>query len=186
MSSNPMLVKLSSVLGGAVAIFLIDWFYVAYITAHGFEIKTEKLAVGSLSFPVQLQWLPVLGIMLVTLVAWYEVSTRIIPRRGGLEFDPLARLRLIRVIAISIAIFACILYIPYMTGSNWFWGRLSELGRSSSQIRDFGQSLLPTVESAVTTYPLWQYSLSQVLSTAAIVVTAWALGRAAKRPRRPR
>jgi len=186
MSSSPTLVKVSSVLGVTVAIFLLDWFYVAYLIAHGFEVKAQELTVGGLSFSIPLQWLPVLGIVIMSLVAWYEVSARIFPRRAGPEIDPLARLRLMRVVAFSITIFVCVLYIPYLVGSNWFWARLSEFGRSVSQVRDFGQSLLPTVESAVTLYPLWQYSLSQVLASGAMVFVAWVVGRVAKRPRKPR
>ncbi len=186
MSSTPALVKMSTIFGATAAMLLLDWFFLIYLTAHGFEAKAQELSLGGLSFAIPLDLLPVLGILIVSLVVWYEVSGRIFPRRTGLEIDPLARLRLVRAVAISIAIFVCVLYIPYVIGSNWFWARLSETGRSISQVHDFGQSLLPTVESAVSFYPLWQYSLSQVLATGAMVFVAWALGRVVRRPRKPR
>jgi hypothetical protein len=186
MPMNQTTMKLSSILGVTVVIVLLDWFYLSYITAHGFDLKTQQFALGGFSFSMPLQWLPVIGIVLVSLVTWYEVFARVFPRRGATEFDPLANLRLIRVIALSLALFICVLYIPYLIGSNWFWARLSDASRSFTQLVGFGLSLLKTDESAMGLNPLWQYSLSQVLATGALVFAAWAFGRVARRPRKPR
>lgn len=185
-SSNPSLVKLSSIVAVTAAIFLLDWFYVLYITSHGFELKTQELILGSVKMSVPLYWLPVFGIVMVSLVAWYETSSRIFPRRAGPEVDPLARMRLMRVIVFSIALFVCALYIPYLVGSNWFWARLSEGSKSITQLRDFGLSLLKTDESMMALNPLWQYSLSQVAATAIMILATWAFGRGIRRPRKPR
>lgn len=184
MPSNPSLVKVSSVAGVSAVIFLLDWFYMVYMTSHGFDVKTENLMIGGLSFSIPVQWLPVLGVLSVSLVAWYEVSARIFPRRAGPEIDPLAKVRIMRVIAFSVMIFACVLYIPYLLGSNWFWGRLS--GQSIAQVRDFGLSLLRAQEPVMTLNPLWQYSISQVVATGAMVLFVWVFGRVARRVRKPR
>ena len=184
MASN--LVKASSVGGVSAIIFLLDWFYMFYITSYNFEVKAQNFMLGGFRFSVPLQWLPVLGVLLVSLVAWYEVSAQIFPRRAGPEIDPLAGARMMRAIAFSVMIFVCVLYIPYVLGSNWFWARLSEFGRSLAQVRDMGLSLLHTQEPAMTLNPLWQYSISQTLATGAMVVVAWAFGRASRRPRKPR
>jgi hypothetical protein len=186
MPPSTTLVKLSSIIGVAATIFLLDWFYLTYITSHGFELKTQAFTLGSWSLSVPLQWLPVMGILLVSLVSWYEVSSGIFPRRAAPELEPMAKLRLLRVIAFSVALFVCVLYIPYLIGSNWFWTRLSELSKSITQIRDIGLSLLHTDESVMALNPLGQYSLSQILATGAMVLTAWALGRVGRRPRRQR
>jgi hypothetical protein len=184
--TSPMLKKLSTIVGVTVILFLLDWFYVTYVTAHGFEIKTQQFALGGMQLSIPLQWLPVIGIILVSLVGWYEVSYRIFPKRGVLETDPLADLRLLRVIIFSVALFIFILYIPSLIGSNWFWARLSDTGKSISQVRAFGLSLLSTDESAMSLNPLWQYSLTQVLAAAALVFLTWAFARRPKRPRKVR
>lgn len=184
MPMNQTTIKLSSILGVTAAIFLLDWFYASYITAHGFDLKTQQFAVAGFSFSMPLQWLPIIGIVFVSLVTWSEVFARIFPRRGATEFDPLANLRLIRVIVLSLALFTSVLYIPYLIGSNWFWARLSEASKSFTQLRDFGVSLLNTDESAMSLNPLLQYSLTQVLAAGALVFGAFAFGRVARRPRK--
>ena len=183
---NQTTMKLSSILGVTVIIFLLDWFYLFYITAHGFELKTQQFAFGVFSFSSPLQWLPVIGVVLVSFVTWYEVFARIFPRRGATELDPLANLRLVRVIALSLALFICVLYIPYLIGSNWYWARLSDASKSFAQLQSLGLSLLNTDESVMGLNPLWQYSLTQVLATGALVFGAWAFGRVARRPRKSR
>lgn len=178
--------KISSVVGVSLLFFLLDWFLMLYSTAHGFEVKTQTLALGGLSLQLPLQWLPVLGVLLVSLVVWYEVSAQIFPRRGGPEIDPLAKARIMRVIVFSLTAFVCILYIPYLLGSNWFWTEMSAGGRSVTQLRDFGLSILHTQEPVMTLYPLWQYSIIQILATGAMVTVAWLFSRTARRPRKLR
>ena len=178
--SNPTLLKVSSVVGVTFAVFLLDWFYLMYVTVHGFETRTQKIMLGSMSFSFPLQWLPVIGIVLLSLVVWYEESARIFPRRGGLQVDPLASLRLFKVISASLAAFVLMLYLPNVLGSNWFWGVMS----SVSQMHGFALSLLNTENSVVAAGPIWRYSLSQLLAATAMVLSAWIFGGGAKRPRR--
>lgn len=181
-----MLKKLAVIIGVTVVFFLLDWLYLIYITAHGFEIKTQEFAFGGFRLSIPLQWLPIIGIVFVSLVGWYEVSYRIFPRRGVLGVDPVGNLRLLRVIMFSLAFFIFILYIPSLIGSNWFWARMSDAGKSIPQVRSFGLSLLSTDESAMGLNPLWQYSLTQVLAAAALVFSTWALARRPKRARKLR
>jgi lysylphosphatidylglycerol synthetase-like protein (DUF2156 family) len=178
--------KSISVVGISVVIAALDWFYMFYITSYNFEVKTQNFEFGGLTFAVPIQWLPVLGVFLVTLVAWYEVSARIFPRRAGPETDPVAGARLMRAFAFSVMAFVCVLYVPYLLGSVWFWAKLSKLGRSIPQVLGMGRSLLKTQEPLMTLNPLWQYSISQILATAAMVIVAWAFSRTARRPRKPR
>lgn len=185
MASISSLAKLSSIAGMTVVVFLLDWFYMIYITSHGFDLKAESFTIVGLSISVPLQWLPVVGIVIVAFVAWYEVSARIFPRRG-LDIDPLGGVRLLRAVAVSLALFICVLYVPYLIGSNWFWARLSELSKSFTQIESFSLALLNTDESAMSLSPVWQYSLSQVLAAAVMVLSAWVFGRIARRPRKQR
>jgi hypothetical protein len=184
MSPNPMLKKLATILGVTVVLFLLDWFYLTYIIAHGFNIKTQDIALGGFKLSIPLQWLPVIGIVFVAFVGWYEVSYRIFPRRGGLELDPLANLRLLRVIVFSVALFVFVLFIPSLIGSNWFWARLGDAAKSVSQVKDFGRSLFKTDESAMGLNPLWQYSVTQVVAAAALVFSTWVFARRPKRPRK--
>jgi ABC-type amino acid transport system permease subunit len=79
-----------------------------------------------------------------------------------------------------------VLYVPYLIGSNWFWARLSELSKSFSQVAGFGQSFLNTDESVMSLNPLWQYSLSQVLAAAVVIMSTWMFARVARRPRKQR
>jgi len=181
--SNPTLTKLSAVLGVTAVIFLLDCFYVVYATSHGFMPKAQEFTLGTLNVSIPLQWLPVVGVVLVSLVAWYEVSSSIFPRRARPESDSLSGIRLMRVIAISLAAFVCVLYIPYIVGSGWFWARMSSAS-GIPQIRDFGLSLLNTDESMMSLDPLWQYSISQFAALIAMVLSAWLFGRVGKRPRR--
>ncbi len=184
MPPNAPLNKLSAVFGVTALILIVDWFYVQYISAYGLEPKMQQVSLGSFAFSLPLLWVPVAGIALVSLVAWYEVSTQLFPRRTTGEVDSLATLRLFRAVAFSVALFVVVLYVPNIIGSNWFWTRLSDAGKSMSQIRGFGFSLLGTGESFMAFSTLWQYSLSQNLATAVMVVAAWVFGRAARRPRK--
>jgi hypothetical protein len=170
--------------GIAAVIGLIDWFFMFYITSYNFQAK--PVDVGSFKLPITVQWLPVLGIVLATFVAWFEVSARIFPRRGGPTVDPLGHARLLRAVGFSIMTFVCVLYIPYLLGSNWFWAEMSSLSHSSSQVRDFGLSLLNTQEPFMTLDPIWQYSVSQIIATAAMILVALALSRTPKRIRKPK
>jgi hypothetical protein len=183
--SNPTLTKLSAVVGVTAVIFLLDWFYMAYVTSHGLLSKSQEFTVGTLNVPISLPWLPVAGVALVSLVTWYEVSSKIFPRRAGPDLDSLSSIRLIRVAAISLAVFVTILYVPYIIGSAWFWARMSNAS-GISQIRDFAQSLLNTDESMMSLDPLWQYSISQFVALIGMLFSAWIFGRVGKRPRKQR
>ncbi|HKM75480.1 MAG TPA: hypothetical protein VJZ32_03585 [Candidatus Bathyarchaeia archaeon] len=181
MAPSQTLIKASSVLGVTLVVFLLDWFYLIYVTLHGFQTKTQEIALGTMNLSIPLGWLPIVGVVLVSLVLWYEESARIFPKRGGPQIDTLANLRLLRVIAFSLAVFVFILYIPNVIGSNWFWGVMS----SSSQLHGIALSLLSTEQSYLSLNPIWVYSLSQVLASAAMVVSAWILGGlGSRRPRR--
>lgn len=175
-----------SVVGISVVIAALDWFFMFYITSYNFEVKTQNLEVGGLTFAVPILWLPILGVFLVALVTWYEVSAKIYPRRAGPEIEPLTNARWLRAIAFSVVAFVCVLYVPYLLGSVWFWAKVSRLGRSIPQFLGVDRSLLNTEEPLMTLAPLWQYSLSQILATAAMIVVAWAFSRTARRPRKPR
>jgi hypothetical protein len=178
--------KSISVVGISAVIAALDWFFMFYITSYNFEVKTLNLGVGGLTFAMPILWLPILGVFLVALVAWYEVLTRIFPRRAGPEIDPLTNARWLRAIAFSVMTFVCVLYIPYLLGSVWFWAKVSKLGHSIPQIQGVGLSILNTQTPVMTINPLWQYSLSQIFATAAMVIVAWAFSRTVRRPRKPR
>jgi hypothetical protein len=186
MASNMNRTKSLWAVGIAAAIGLLDWFFMFYITSFTFQVKTQTVDVGGLMFLIPIQWLPILGVFLATLVAWLELSDKIFPRRSGPETDQLGYARLLRAVAFSVMAFVCVLYIPYVLGSNWFWTKASKLGHYIPQLRDIALSLLNTQEPAMTLDPLWQYSISQILATAAMLLVAWAFSRTARRPRKPR
>ncbi len=182
MASNAT--KLLTILGTTVVIILLDWLFVTYATAHGLQGKTQVVTFGSSSYQLPLPWFPVAGLLLVSLVTWYEVYSSMFPRRGVAQIDPLTRFRLFRTIVVSVALFVCLLYVPYIIGSNWFWERLGETSRNISQIRDFANGLLGSGQGLMTANPIWQYSLAQFLATGAMIIAAWALGRVVRRPRK--
>ena len=175
--------KFYVVIGVTAAVFLLDWFYLAYITSHGFTAKTSEFVLGSLKFSIPIQWLPVIGVVLVSLAVWYEVTAAIFPRRVALESDQLSNLRLVRVVVISLAAFVCVLYIPYILGSVWFWARMSSAS-SISQIHDFALSLLNTDKPVMELNPLWQYSISQASALMIMILSASIFGRGTRRIRR--
>lgn len=183
MPSNPTLTKLSAMLGVTAVIFLLDWFYLMYVTSHGFIVKTQEFTFGTLNLSISLPWLPVVGVVFVAFVAWYEVSSRLFPRRAGPSLDSLSSIRLMRVAAIAVAAFAFVLYVPYIIGSGSFWARVSSAS-GVSQIRDIGLSMLNTDESLMSLDPLWQYSISQFAALLAMVLSAWMFGRVGKRLRK--
>lgn len=183
MSKNPTSIKLSTVIGTSAVIFVLDWFYLSYMTVKGFEPKIQEFVIGTLKLSIPLQWLPVAGVILVSLVVWHEVSLNIFPRRTSMEQDTLGSIRLMRAVVLALAVFACILYIPYIVGSDWFWARLSSAS-SISQIRDFGLSILNADQMLMALDQIWQYSLSQSVALLGMVLVAWAFGRGPKRIRR--
>ena len=152
--------------------------------SHGFQSTNNEIALGG--FNLQLQWLPLVGVLVLALAVWSDVFTRIFPRWLGPGADPMARLRLLRVVTISLAAFVCFLYIPYLLGSNWFWLHLSHASHLIGSLQGFG-TWLEAVETPVLVLdPVWQYALTQVIACGALVLTAWALARPAKRIRRVR
>ena len=185
MSSTSTTTRWATVLGVTAAIALLDILFTQYLISYGLETKTQEIAVAGANLSIPLQWLPLVGVVLVSFVAWYEAYYRIFPRRG-FEMDPLGRIRLVRAVVLSVALFVCVLFIPYIIGSNWFWARLSETGRSITQVRDFGLSLLNGIESLMLLNQLWQFSLSQVLAPAVMVFGVWIFGRSARRTKKPR
>lgn len=178
--------KLTSVLVVSVMVLILDWIFMNYATTHGFDMKTQPVTLSGFTLQLPLQWLPVLGVLLVALVSWYEVSERIFPRRPGPEGDPLATARTIRVIAFSLAAFILVLYVPFLLGSGWFWDQMSSLSGNISQFRDFALSLLHTGEPLMKSDPLLQYSAIQLLATAAMITVAWLFSRTPRRVRRLR
>lgn len=177
--------KWAAILGVTAVISLSDLLFILYMTSYGLETKAQNIALGGFQLTVQSQWLPFLGVVLLSFVAWYETYYRIFPRRG-FEIDPLGRIRLLRAIVTSLALFACVMFIPYLVGSNWFWAGVGETGKRITQIHDFGISLLSNVEPMMLLNQIWQYSLSQVLAPAVMVLAAWFFGRSARRPKKPR
>jgi hypothetical protein len=186
MASNINRTKALWAVGIAIVIGLLDWFYMFYITSFTLQVKTQAIDVGGFMLLIPIEWLPILGVFLATLVGWFEVSDKIFPRRSGPEVDQLGYARLLRAVAFSVMTFVCVLYIPYLLGSEWFWVKVSRFGHSVPQLRDIGLSLFKTQEPAMTLDPLWQYSISQVLATAAMLLVAWAFSRTSRRPRKPR
>ena len=176
--------KLSSVAGVTVIVLLLDLLFVFYMTSHGLAATTNELKIGGVS--IQLQWLPVFGVLLMSLVAWDDAFTRIFPRWIGPEADPMARIRLIRVITLSLAVFACFLYVPLLLGSNWFWAGVSILSRSVTQFRGFGNWLLGVEAPLLSLDALWQFSITQILACGAMICFTWAFARPTRRLRKSR
>jgi hypothetical protein len=183
MTMRPSGIKLPLILGVTVLIFALDWLFLIYMTSKGFYPKAQSLMIGSISSSVPLQWLPVLGVVLLSVVTWYEAYYRLFPRRG-MEVDPLGRIRLARAIVFSLTLFAIFLYVPAMLRSGYFWTSLSGMGKNTVAVRDFGNSLLSSIGSLYSMDPLWLYSLSQILASAFMVLGAWALARTARRIRK--
>jgi hypothetical protein len=183
MATTPSAIKLPSILGVSALIFVLDWFYLTYITSKGLDLKTQTFMISSLSVSVPLQWLPVFGLVLLSLVTWYEAYYRIFPRRG-IEVDPLTRVRFVRAIVFSLTLFVLFLYVPALVRSGWFWTSLSDAGKSIAQVRDLGNSLLNNIGSLIRLDLLWQYSISQTLASGLMVLGAWAFARTARRVRK--
>jgi hypothetical protein len=168
----------------ALIVGALDVLLVLYVLAHGFSSTTGELHLDGVS--LQLQWLPVFGVVIVSIAALQDAFTRVFPRWLGPEADPIARLRLLRVVTVCLAAFACILYVPYLLGSNWFWLHLSHASRVLRQLEGFG-TWLQGVESPILAWdPVWQYSLTEILASAALIFSIWILARPTRRPRRIR
>jgi hypothetical protein len=178
MSSISSAGKLSTILGMTAGVFLLDLFYMLYITAHGFELK--PFTVAGLNIPIPVQWLPVFGMVFLAFVLAFEIADRIFPRRG-LNVDQLGAMRLFRALVVSLVLFTCVLYIPYLIGSNWFWARLSDLSRNIPQVQGFSQAILNTDESAMTLNAVWQYAASQLAAALVLVLSGFALARVSRR-----
>ena len=172
--------KVSSVLGATVVIVLLDLLLVLYVMAHGFS--STNATVGAFTLPVV--WFPLVGVLVVALAAASDAFTRIFPRWLGPEADPTGRLRFLRVLTTSLALFVCVLYIPYLLGSNWFWAHLSRASHLIGSLQGFGLWLEKFEMSILTMSPVWQYATVQVVAAFVLISSAWALARPARRPRK--
>jgi len=176
--------KLAYVLGVTLVVVLLDLLAVFYVTSHGFAPTGAAIVLGGMSLP--LQWMPLFGVLLVAVAVTYDAYTRIFPRWLGPEADPMARLRFVRAIAFSLVGFVCLLYIPYLLGSGWFWRHLSEASRVVSQLRGFG-AWLENVEMPILSLDsVWQFAATQIMASAALVLLAWVFARPARRPKKLR
>jgi len=176
--------KLYTIVCVTLILVMLDLFLVFYVVSHGFTPTSSGIMMGGIT--IQLQWLPLLGIFMVSVATLQDAFTRIFPRWLSPEADPMARLRLMRMIVVCMAVFVCFLYMPYLLGSNWFWLHLSHASNVISQLKGFG-AWLQNVETPILALDaVWQYSITQVLAGAALVSSAWALARPAKRPKKIR
>ena len=181
MAARSRTLQVSSILGVSVVIFLLDWFYLIYAESHGLgPIQTPS--VSGMSFPIPIQWLPVIGVVVLSLVTWYEAYYRVFPRRGSI--DPMGRIRLTRALVFSIALFILVLYVPSLLGSNWFWSNVSAVGKSISQMHNFGNFMLNSFGSLIGLEMIWTYAIGQVLASAVLVLGAYAFARATRRIRK--
>ena len=182
--ASSLTTKLGYVLGVTLVVVLLDLLVAFYVMAHGFAPTGAGITLGGSS--LQLQWLPVLGVLLVAIAVTSDAFTRIFPRWLGPEADPMARLRFVRMIAFSLVAFVCLLYIPYLLGSGWFWRHLSEASRVVGQLRGFG-AWLENVEMPILSLdPIWQFAATQIIASAALVFFAWVLARPTRRPKKLR
>ena len=175
---------MSSVLGVTVIVVLIELLLVFYVTSYGFGSATGGIVLAGTT--IQLQWLPVVGMVIVSLAAANDAFTRIFPRWLGPEADPTGRLRFARAVAFSVFAFVCFLYLPYLFGSGWFWHHLSHVSHVLSPLQGFGTWLENVELPIVSLNAVYQYSITQILASAAFVLVGWALARPVKRPRRVR
>jgi hypothetical protein len=176
MASRSRTVQYSSILEVTFVIFLLDFFFVLYEESHG-------LNLGNTYSPFPLDWLPLIGVVVLSLTTWYEAYFRIFPRRG-IEVDPLGRLRLARAVILSLTLFVIVLYVPALVRSNWFWAGIAGAGRSFIQMRGLGNSLLNGFAPLFTFDPVWQYASSQVLASIVMVFGAWVFARTVRRVRK--
>jgi len=176
--------KTSYIICWTIAVVALDLLLTFYVMNHGFQSTNNEITFGA--FSLQLQWLPLLGVLVLALAVWSDVFTRIFPRWLGPEADPMAQLRLLRVVTISLTAFVCFLYIPYLLGSNWFWLRLSHASHLIGSLQGFANWLEAVENPVLALDPVWQYALTQVIACAALVFSAWALARPTKRIRRVR
>jgi len=181
MAARSRTVQLASILGVSGVIFLLDWFYLIYANSHGLDF-VQAPSVGGMTFPVPIQWLPVIGVVMLSLVTWYEAYYRVFPRRGSI--DPMGRIRLTRAIVFSIALFIFVLYVPSLLGSDWFWTGVSAIGKNVTQVRSFGNFMLNSFGSLIGLEMIWTYAIGQVLASAVLVLGAFAFARAARRIRK--
>jgi len=174
--------QMPSIIGITIVISLLDLFFLLYETSHGLNLAQSSASAG-VSVPIPLEWLPVVGVIVLSLVTWYEAYYRIFPRRG-FEVDALGRIRLVRAVVFSLTLFVLVLYVPALVRSSWFWGTMSATGKSITQVQDFGNSLLKSVRPLITFDLVWQYASFQVLASTVMVLCAWAFARATRRVRK--
>jgi hypothetical protein len=183
LSSN-LASKVSVIAGVTLIVILLDLFLAFYAMSHGFAAPSNAIMVSGIDF--QLQWLPLVGLFILSVAVFNDVFARIFPRWLSPEADPMSRLRFIRVAAVCLAVFVCFLYVPYLLGSNWFWRHLSHASHAVVQLNGFGTWLQSVEMPILALDPIWQYSITQILASAALVSFAWVLARPAKRPRKIR
>ncbi len=175
MSARSRTMQLSAILGVTALIFLLDLFFLFYETSHGLN-PAQSLASASL---IPIDWLPVIGVVVLSLATWYEAYYRIFPRRG-FEVDPLGRIRLARAVLFSLTLFVLILYVPTLIRSSWFWGAMSGV----VQLHGFANALLNDVAPLLMFDLVWEYAGLQILAAAVMILGAWAFARTTRRVRK--
>ena len=174
--------KFSSVLGVTLVAVLLDMLLVVYVSAHGLMSAGSGISLGGFNF--QIIWLPLFGVLFVALAASQDSFARIFPRWLGPGADPMGRLRFLRAVAISLMAFTCLLYVPYLLGSGWFWRHLSEASHLIRQLDGFGNWLENLELPILSMDPIWQYAITEVLASAALIFSMWILARPVRRPKR--
>jgi hypothetical protein len=160
-----------------------DCLLLDYLVAQGFEIKSQTLNISTLQFSFPLVLLPFVGLMLVTIAAWANISPAV-PLAVAKETTQLESIRLLRAAGITIFCFSVTLYGPYVVGANAFWSLMSSLSGSIPQLGATLQDLFSSMQPAANWDLLTKFSVSQNAAGLVLVLVSILLSRGQRRIRR--
>lgn len=162
----------------------LDYLLLDYLVSHGLEPKLYPVQVASLQFPIPLLGLTFVGLLIVAIVAWLNMSS--ISISVAREMSQLENLRILRAAGVALFLFSAVLFGPYIIGASVFWRQMALVGRGIPQLAGFLQSLFYSIQPVAVLDSLTKLAISQNVAAAALVAASGLIGHYQRRIRRMR
>ena len=164
---------------------MLDYAFLDYLISHGLEPKLYLVQVAGLQFSIPLVGLTFIGVLIVAIAAWSNMSSRV-PIAAAREMSQLESIRILRAAGVAVFFFSAVLFGPYIIGSSAFWRQVASLSRSVPQLAGSLQTVFNSIQPVMALDTLTKFAISQNAAAAALVVVSGLIGYGQRPVRRAR
>lgn len=172
-----------SLIAFAAIVAVLDYMLVDYLISQGLESKVQPLQVVAVQFSVPILGLTFLGVLLVAIAAWANIS-RTMPVTALREMSQLETIRVVRAAGLALFFFSAALFGPYIIGASEFWKQMASMSKAVPQLVGSLQGFMSTIQPMMALDILSKLMISQNLAAVTLVVVSGVVGRYQRRIRR--